>query len=322
MKKILDLLAVVVVAAFLSVGCLSDDPYTVALPDIVSVESGDPPTVEPPYESTTIDPPKIIEIPPIMPIDTTLPPTPDPTPDVQDDPAKEVVIPPIKPPSPVYPDNYWVPIDLDELTPIVIPPSPVVPPSVIPDKIKETFEKDMPIFSGVTPPDISGQYLANNRKLVASSLSNDWVGMGFVDEYVAFIKGSNGKIAYKSKEVGYSQSEADDVFVDVVGKDKDFTTYFVGTGVAYGIYVKQSILISGTMTSEGIRDYRYAFIMLEKGPDPNNRLVPVNSYRIIKDSDGLAARNNWLSKKAQRPDSDAIPVMIKQGLLSIEATGQ
>jgi hypothetical protein len=56
-----------------------------------------------------------------------------------------------------------------------------------------------------------------------------------------------------------------------------------------------SNFISGTLTSSGISDFHSAFIMLEKGPDPSNKLVAVNTYRVFKDGDNLAERYNWLN---------------------------
>ncbi|MDR2591859.1 MAG: hypothetical protein LBC59_03535 [Chitinispirillales bacterium] len=75
MRKILDLSALVVVAAFLSVGCLSDGQYTVALPDHVAVEPDDPTAVEPPDEPPPIERPPVVMIPPIVVITPDDPPT-------------------------------------------------------------------------------------------------------------------------------------------------------------------------------------------------------------------------------------------------------
>jgi len=83
MKKILDLSAMVVVAALLSVGCLSDSPYTVALPDHVAVDAGDTTAVEPPDEPPPIEGPPLVVIPPIEPPPIEPPP---------------VVPPPVEPP--------------------------------------------------------------------------------------------------------------------------------------------------------------------------------------------------------------------------------
>jgi len=127
MKKVLELLAVVVVTASLYVGCLSEDPYTVALPDIVAVEPGNLPTVELPDGPTTIDPPEIKPIPPIVvpPDDPPLVCCEPPETDVPDDLAKEVEIPPIKPPSPVGEPEIVLPDLVFDGTTTPIIPSPV-----------------------------------------------------------------------------------------------------------------------------------------------------------------------------------------------------
>jgi len=85
------------------------------------------------------------------------------------------------------------------------------------------------------------------------------------------------------------------VVVEMVGSGNDFTAYFISTGVENGISVKRSTLISGTLTSNGIANLHYASILLEKGPDPQGKLPPVNTYRIFKDSDGSTGTYNWSS---------------------------
>jgi len=232
MKKVLELLALSVVAASFSVGCLSDDKYTVVLPDGVAVEADDSLTVEPPYEPPTIEPPPLVEVPPI------------------------------------------------------------VPPTIIPPVIREQFEKDMPVYSGVNPPDISGQYLVSPHTLVGSTDGSFPIGYKFVDMYIAFIKRAGGKLSYRSKESN-SISGSDSIVVQVVGEGNDFTAYFESVGESHGIYTRMSEIISGKLTSNGISDYHNAFIMLEKGPDPSNILVEVNTYRVFKDNDGLASNSHW-----------------------------
>jgi len=279
MKKILELLAVVVVTASLYVGCLSVDPYTVVLPDLVAVDAGDTTAVELPDEPPPVERPPLVPIPPLVVI-------------VPDDP------PPVEPPD-------------DPKPPVV------VPVDVVPNEVREKIGNKMTFYTGTTPPDISGQYVADNFTLVSSSLSYDDIGStGWYDQYIAFIRGSNGKILYKAREGTDSEYSSEDVVIDVVGSNNNFTAYFVLTGTSRGIKVKQSTVISGTWTSDGIRGFQYAFIMLEKGPDPSGVLVPVNTYRVFKDGDGLASKYSWLSKKAQSP------VLERQGLLEQSVNSQ
>lgn len=170
-----------------------------------------------------------------------------------------------------------------------------VPADVIPDLIRDEIEKFMPIYSGIDPPTITGQYITDALKLVGSSLRNDAIGStNWVDEYIAFIAGENGKLSFRSKTTS-SQGESNDVRVQVVGTNNEFTAYFVENGVAYDINIVTSTIISGTLTNDGIKNYHYAFVTLEKGPDPNNQLVPVNTYRIFEEYDGLAKNYTWLA---------------------------
>jgi len=171
-----------------------------------------------------------------------------------------------------------------------------IPQTIIPPGVKNDIEKSgMPIYSGTTPPDISGQYLANNILLIGSSISGDNLNVAgkYADMYIAFVKGSNGTLSYREKQ-GSSEAGSDNVRVEVVGTGNNFTAYLETTGESSGIMMRRSTVISGTWTKDGIKNFNYAFVMLEKGYDPNNTLVAVNTYRVFKDSDGLAENYNWL----------------------------
>ncbi|MDR2594821.1 MAG: hypothetical protein LBC87_08655 [Fibromonadaceae bacterium] len=167
-----------------------------------------------------------------------------------------------------------------------------VPASIIPPAIRTDIEKTMTIYSGTTPPDISGQYMADNLILIGSSISGEKLD-NLADLYFAFVKGSNGALLYREKQSD-SYAASDNVRVEVVGSGNNFTAYFESVGESRGISTRMSTLISGTLTTSGIKNFNYAFVMLEKGSDPNNSLVPVNTYRVFKDGDGLAERYDWL----------------------------
>lgn len=174
---------------------------------------------------------------------------------------------------------------------IVLPTEGDISSGIIPAEISAEFRKVMPIYTGNTPPNIEGEYLCSHMELTGSSLSYDNIGEYYADHYVAFVRQSGSKkVSYYSKQ---SASHAESEKVTVAGKGNQFTAYFVSEGKSSGIYTKQSVVISGTWAANGIVDYYYAFIMLDKGPDPNSLLVPVHTYRIFKDSDGLAKQYLW-----------------------------
>jgi hypothetical protein len=172
----------------------------------------------------------------------------------------------------------------------------LVPNTVIPDDVKSKVEDKMPIYSGITPPDISGKYIVSRLIMIGSSLDEDrdsvLTGGSFVDLYIAFNKKSD-RIFYRSKEGDLGYGNSDSVAVDVVGEGNNFTAYFIEVGQTNDINTKRSVVISGTITSSGIEDFYYSFILLEKGSDPEGKLVPVKTYRIFKDKDGLSERYDW-----------------------------
>jgi len=169
-----------------------------------------------------------------------------------------------------------------------------VPTTIIPPIIKSELENKMPLYSGTDPPDITGQYIVNSNDLVSSNIKTDKIGTRYADIYIAFIRGPNGKISYREKELE-SESEGDNVVVEVVGSSNNFTAFFESVGVSKGLNKRTSTVISGTWTSTGIKNFYYAFLMLEKDPDPKNTLVPVNTWRVFKEGDGLVEKYNWLT---------------------------
>jgi len=176
-----------------------------------------------------------------------------------------------------------------------------VPPSVIPNAVRDAFESSMPVYSGVTPPEIGNrQYVIDNLTLVNGNINNEVLssflrnnGMSLDELYFAFEKGQDGKLSYTQKGTG--QSEDIKVRVDVVGKSNDFSAYFERIIVSDdGIRIKLAVIISGTLTDDGISNLHYAFIVLENNnPQYTDWLPPVNSYVIFKDRDGLTNNSDW-----------------------------
>lgn len=64
-------------------------------------------------------------------------------------------------------------------------------------------------------------------------------------------------------------------------------------GTSSGIYTKTALVISGTKTNTGIKGIRYAFVMVEKGDDPDTKLMDEGVFRVFEDGDGLALIATW-----------------------------
>lgn len=166
--------------------------------------------------------------------------------------------------------------------------------NVIPGEIRTEFESKMDIYEGTTPPDITSSFVIAENEL---SYSSDGYDANFADHYMMFYNKKGNRYQYKAKQVE-SISEASDVIV--IGREDTFTAYFTSVheyddGVTTCVTAD---LISGRMTSSGIRDIKHAFIMLEKN-DPDDRLMEENEFRVFYDGDGLAAFESWDYTKAQ-----------------------
>ena len=176
-----------------------------------------------------------------------------------------------------------------------------IPEGVIPQEIREQFEEHMPIYEGVTPPDITGKYLNSPDLLVFTSDGQFYPGYEFAPQYISFRNQTPSGMATFSEKQATIVSEAPEVYV--VGSGNNFSAYFISNSTRYddngnvSSTSKMSTVISGTVTDAGIENYRLAFVMLEKD-DPNYELMDVNEYRVFEDGDGLAIRYDWLKSSA------------------------
>lgn len=192
---------------------------------------------------------------------------------------------------------------------------------VIPEQIRETLGEGMPLYEGTTPPDISGQYLCRPMTLVSSSISYDEIGKIYAPQYEYYAGHSTGHIRTYYCEQGSGHSTNGDTQLQIIGTGNQFTAYFVSEewsdrdddGIDES-WTKQSTLISGILTDEGIEDYHYAFVLLDK-IDPLERIINVGEWRVFEDGDGLAERYEWYSGKTPRRNinkEDVLPTCMEK----------
>lgn len=163
---------------------------------------------------------------------------------------------------------------------------------VIPADIREKVSKYMPIYDGTNPPNIEGAYFVDPVILLASSLYYDIPGLKYKSQDIKFFNQDISKNTIDMYSVqGNSWSKGSGAFIS--GSGDNFTVYFDAEGESHGIWNKKTYVISGTMTSAGIANFAYTFIMKEKGDDPKGKLIKTGSYRIFKDGDGLAEKCEW-----------------------------
>jgi hypothetical protein len=170
---------------------------------------------------------------------------------------------------------------------------------VIPAKYRTLLEKYIPIYDGVNPPNVEGIYLKSPNILVFDSENDYEAGRKFVDMYYQLSGQNMTNNTINDKEVaadGNTDASGSGAFIS--GSDNNFTIFFNQVGTSQGVYTKKALIISGTKTSTGIKNFHTAWVMIEKGDDPDDKIVSAGAYRVFKDGDGEASKVNSLPSSA------------------------
>ena len=165
---------------------------------------------------------------------------------------------------------------------------------VVPNEYRKQMEKYITIYDGVNPPNVEGVYLASPSTLVYDSSGGYEPGKTFSNYYYKFSNqnSANNTVDYNRRNLSANDTESS-TGAFISGNGKNFTIFFNTTGQSLGISLKRALLVSGTMTDEGVKNLVWAFVMVEKGSDPENQLMKVGEFRVLKDGDGMANNDDW-----------------------------
>ena len=198
---------------------------------------------------------------------------------------------------------------------------------VVPEWILEAMKPYIPIYEGDNPPTVEGAYLMSPQTLSYDSNPDSKFKPGdvFADNYLIFYDQDKSKntINYESYEVNDSEliigyDYGPGAFIS--GEGDNFSIFFNTTGEAFfddgNVSEKLALIISGTMTSAGIKDLYYSFVMIDKN-DPNNHLMDIGDYRVFKDGDGLAEiveiKNESQARVLKSESSPLLPSCMDSG---------
>ena len=171
-----------------------------------------------------------------------------------------------------------------------------LPEYVLPNEIYDEVIDLIPVYSGTTPPDMKGEYVSSPHALIYESYGEKPDSLQFYsDRYMGFI--------YTNKQMNFYGKQYDSLDrkyieeiqynVKITGSNDQFTCYYVVDGYVQGYYAQQAFIFSGKKTDAGLEDFHTAVVLLETSGNPN--MYEKHSYRVLKDYDGLAEKNNWLS---------------------------
>lgn len=166
---------------------------------------------------------------------------------------------------------------------------------VIPDDIRQKMEAYVPIYDGVNPPNIEGCYLLDPMEAIyMSDYDGDLSAFEWAGEYINF---TNQNTVTNTIDMEELSTNGDAYAIGegaiIVGEGNNFSVLFNTEGATHGIYNKTALLISGTKGKDGIENMKYAFVMVEKGDDPEGELMEEGAFRVFQDQDGMAYATSW-----------------------------
>ncbi len=195
-----------------------------------------------------------------------------------------------------------------------VPPLSAKIQRIVPTTVLDDMKaKGLVVNEGNQPPDVNGIYQANPFRLLSPHGPTDNYAKGRVinDYKYRFYdqKGDDLKLDFKNTGGG---DQATGVASFLAGSGQKFSLFGEQSGVSDGISYKVVSVISGELTATGIKDFQYAFVLTEKGPDPNDKLIGVGKARVWEDGNALADKVGVYRLAADAPTPNAVPGSLLQ----------
>ena len=165
---------------------------------------------------------------------------------------------------------------------------------VVPDDIRQKMEPYIPIYDGTNPPNVEGCYFMDPFEAVYCEDNGFPPGKLAKSEYINLKSQNKETNTIDMEECCYdfsSYSIGEGAFIS--GEGKNFTIFFNTIGTSRGIPYRTAVLLSGTKATDGIKNLRYAFVMVEKGDDPEGILMKEGVFRVFQDKDGMSYSDTW-----------------------------
>ena len=170
---------------------------------------------------------------------------------------------------------------------------PMEAKAIIPEEtLQQIKAQGMPIYEGTNPPNIEGIYLLDNLRFHYSSDPGEkgfTKGDKAVNYKYRFYEQNGVKLKsdYRALKFGVNDIATGSGAI-ISGSGNNFTVFLNHAAHTEGVKNNDIILISGEITSEGIKDLVLTLTVTEK-EDANNQIMKVGVYRIFQ-HEGIARR--------------------------------
>ena len=179
-----------------------------------------------------------------------------------------------------------------------------VPPEVndfmTPEEISTLQNKGLEIYTGLNPSNIEGYYYADSQMTMDGNmeLMNYWYR--FHDQ----TSDLSIKSSHRSED-GTDRAEGQGAFI--AGSGNTFSVYMQSISEiqqeTHVTTIEYARIYSGIISSEGIKNFQFGFIITDKQNDINNEFMNIGDARVIYESDGLAKRVDGFRPPAKILDS-------------------
>ena len=159
--------------------------------------------------------------------------------------------------------------------------------AIIPEEfIGKMAANGMTINEGTNPPNIQGIFATGILKMIYTSLNYDTFPIGKEIESYRFKfyeqRGTKIKTDYINEDI-LANDQATGRGTIISGNGNKFTAYLDMDITDIEIKTRDVSVLSGEITPEGIKNFQYAFLKMDKTVDFSERLVPVGTIWISKD---------------------------------------
>lgn len=163
--------------------------------------------------------------------------------------------------------------------------------------INDLKSNKMAIHEGKYPPEIDGAYLVSPYSLVKSYGRYDDYSPGYEFGDITYLfsdqSSGNQKISIRremnNNSKDYESGEA--TMTHISGYKNSFSIFSTLEGELQGVRYTGIRVISGEVTSNGIKNWESSFTLTSKSSDEKEELMPVYATRIFKDSDGFSEKS-------------------------------
>ncbi len=176
---------------------------------------------------------------------------------------------------------------------------------IIPQKYLDSLIRlGVTIHEGTTPPIVNGIYIANPTVLLASTVAGDIIGNTFADVEVKLTDQNNstfGITLFGKKLLGDNDTS---IVTAISGSGNNFTVYGkVKASANSSNYAIFAIIISGTLSADGIINYQDALINIDNS-NGGSLFIPEGTGRLIKDGNNLASTTSFFRLSNTNKEKD------------------